>query len=262
MEVYRGGMRIDDFPGEEARTVSTAETSFQLLEALRASEGAGVTELADELSLTKSTVHKHLTTLRKLGYVVKEGTTYRLGVSLLGFGIAARDQLPFYELAKEPLADLAETAGQLATLVVAEHGYAVQAYRVGSVDAKEVPVQVGDRLPLHTTASGKAILAFTPTEARDRILAQRDVEFSDGERETLARELQSVRDVRTAYDSGEYVDDWYCVARPITDTERNALGAITVSGPADQMEERLSELDIPTLTEYAVNIVQNRLLDR
>ncbi|WP_207593037.1 IclR family transcriptional regulator domain-containing protein [Halomontanus rarus] len=252
-------MKIDDFPEEGARSVTTVETNFRLLEALRKSEGAGVTELADELSLTKSTVHKHLTTLRKLGYIVKEGTTYRLGISLLGLGTAARSQLPFYETAKEPLEKLSDTTDEVATLVVPEHGYGVYAFREGPVDDRKTHRQAGARIPLHRTAGGKAILAYTPTEIRDRIFRHRDVKFDSEERDTLARELQNIRDTRTAYDRGEYIDDWYCVAVPITDADRNAVGAVTVSGPADRMEGKLSRNDIPNLIGHTANSIQNRL---
>lgn len=251
-------MTIDDFPSAGARSVTTVETSFRLLEALRESEGARVTELADELSLTKSTVHKHLTTLRKTGYVVKEGTTYRLGISFLGLGTAARSQVPLFEAARKPVEKLSETVGETVALVVPEQGYGVYAHEAGGDDGT-APFRAGDRMPLHRTAGGKTILAYTPVDVRDRIFRHHDVEFDDEERETLARELRSVRDTRTAYDRGEYVDGWHAVAGPVTNGDREAIGAVSVSGPADRMEAKLSERDIPNLVGHTANAIQTRL---
>lgn len=251
-------MNVEDLPDDGARTVAATETSFRLLEALKRLEGAGVTELATELSMTKSTVHKHLTTLRRLGYVVKEGATYRLAVGFLGLGVAARTRLQVYEPAREPLAKLAEATDEIASLVVPEHGRGVYVHQVVPSDAASCPIHEGERVPLHETASGKAILAYTPPEERERIF---DYHGPDPEEihDELSRELQRVRDSRTAYDRGGYVEDRYCIAAPITDANRNAIASIAISGPADRMAEKFSETDIPNFIGSTANSIQNHL---
>jgi len=56
-------------------------------------DGAGVTELANQLDVAKSTIHGHLTSMRAHGFVVKRGTEYRLGLGFFDYGQYVRGQL-------------------------------------------------------------------------------------------------------------------------------------------------------------------------
>jgi len=73
-------MARDDTPN--TASVGATERSFRIIEQL-GERGGGVSELAESLSISKSTVHNHLQTLRELGYVVQDGDEYRLGLQFL-----------------------------------------------------------------------------------------------------------------------------------------------------------------------------------
>jgi len=106
--------------------VKSIEAMFTIVEALKQLDGAGVTELADHLELPKSTIHNYLATLEQEEYVVKEGTTYRVGLRFLDLGAYARDQVEMFEVAKPELEHLASETGELANLLVEEeHGRVV-----------------------------------------------------------------------------------------------------------------------------------------
>ncbi|WP_246998244.1 IclR family transcriptional regulator [Halosolutus gelatinilyticus] len=246
-------------------TAKTTVTSFRLIEALKDRDGAGVTELADDLDLAKGTVHKHLNTLRRLDYVVKDGRSYRLSVSFLGLGTSARARLPIYEVAERPLEDLAAATGEVASLMVPEHGYGIYIGRESTGEQSDVDAKEGDRLPLHATAGGKAILSYTPPADREAIVEYRGLpkltENTITDRDALEDELQLTRDRRMAYDRGEHREDRHCIACPITDRDERAIAAVTVSGPATRMKEKDASTDFASIVGSTINSIQNALND-
>ena len=70
--------------GKQARyAVKSVETAFRIVDALKTLNGAGVSELAAHLDIPKSTVHNYLSTLVQEEFVVKEGSSYRVGIQFL-----------------------------------------------------------------------------------------------------------------------------------------------------------------------------------
>jgi len=108
--------------------VGATATTFRVVDALRASQPAGVTELADRLDLSKSAVHNHLATLEALDLAVNDDGTYRLGLRFLDYGTSVRDELPLVGTGRGAVDSLAAQSGATASLVVPEFGHAVYAY--------------------------------------------------------------------------------------------------------------------------------------
>jgi DNA-binding IclR family transcriptional regulator len=99
-----------------ANTVQATETSFRVLEALIDRDGAGVSDLAEELDLSRSGVHKHLTTLCELGYVRKDGDVYRVDDRFFGVATRVRAADPLFEVSHEPLVSLASAMNERVSL--------------------------------------------------------------------------------------------------------------------------------------------------
>src|SRR6056297_3296879 len=78
----REGVRMNTNGG--GRQVQATKTSLEVMETLRELDGARVTELAEALDLSPSTVHAHLSTLVSADYVVKSGDIYHLSLQFLG----------------------------------------------------------------------------------------------------------------------------------------------------------------------------------
>lgn len=256
-------MGVGDIPPEDVRTVRATETSFQIVRELKRRHEAGVTEIATELDLPKSTVHKHLTTLQSLNYVVKDDGLYRLSLSFLGLGLAARSHFQLADVARKPLQKLVDATGQTASLVLLEHEYCFHTIRVSPPSADPLPFHEGERLPVHATAGGKAILAYIPEGERQRILNRveltelTDNTITDGE--TLSEEIRDVYDRRQAYDRGEYIEGLHCIAAPITDKNQRAVGAITATIPTSEMSRQSINSDIGTFLGSTVHSIETHL---
>lgn len=246
----------------DRKFAKTSVTTFRIVEALRDDECARVSDLARELDLAKGTVHKHLTTLKRVNYVVQEGEEYRLSLRFIGLGTSVRSKLPMYDIAYDPVEKLASATGEVASLMVPEHGTGVYALRISDEGRPDVDIREGESVPLTATAGGKAILSYMPAERRDRLIethglpAMTDNTITDPDE--LRTQLRRIRDHRRALDKGEYRADQYCVAAPITDYEGTALAAVTISGPSDRMSEKLATADFSSLVGSTADSIQSR----
>lgn len=143
-------------------------------------------------------------TLERDGYVIKEEETYRLGLRLLDLGGFARRYHRIYEIAKEEVASLAEETGEMANLVVEEKGKGVYLHRAHGLEAVRTDSYIGQRVHLHNTALGKAILAHLPETRVDEIIERHGMPSSTPstitERDALFEELETVREEGVAFD--------------------------------------------------------------
>lgn len=241
-------------------TVGATETTLRILETLKELDGAGVTELSTRLGIPKSTVHSHLTTLWQNEYVVKNGDEYRVGLQFLEFGEYIRSRMRIYDIARPEVEHLANQTGELANLLVEEHGQGVYLCRERGKQAVELDTYAGMRVNLHCTALGKAILAYLPEAEVDTIVERhglpKHTETTLTRPEELKRELAEIRERGYAYDNGERLAGLRCVAAPITSQDGCVLGAISVSGPSSRMKGEKFEQEVPELLLSAANVIE------
>lgn len=246
------------------RAIETTETAFEVVEAVRSLDGVRVTELAAELDMVKSTVHRHLTTLHELGYLVKKGEQYYVSLKFVPLGEAARTRKRSYSKLRPKVAALAEQTNESAQFLVPEHGRAVYVHRETGRNAIDTPnSSIGDPIPLHASAAGKAIFACYPPETVDEIADRTGLEpLTDNtitDREALREELAEIRSEGYSVNDEEAIEGVYAVGVPIKRTDGTPLGALSISGPAhrlrsDQSERELADTLLETANELELNI--------
>ncbi|WP_436925181.1 IclR family transcriptional regulator [Halosimplex amylolyticum] len=248
--------------GDDGKTVKTAITSFAVLEAIRELDGAGPTAIADHLGRSKSGVYKHVRTLADRGYLVEDGGEYRLGLGMWTLGAGARSEYPV-EAGRRTVDSLVASVGHTASLVAYENGIASPVYRElpnGDVDA---PGSLGESLPLHATAAGKAVLAHLPDAERRTVLDEQQLTEHTTETITdavsLTEELTSVREQRTATELEEYREGIHSVASPVLNEHGVPIGAVSVTGAAEDLSETRLEAKISGLVVSASRSVENSL---
>jgi DNA-binding IclR family transcriptional regulator len=223
----------------DSRGIGSDETLFAIVERLRETGGAGVTALAYDLGLAKSTLHGHLATMREHGFVARRDGRYRLGLEFFGYGqyVCARREV--YDAALPALDDLASETDETTWLMVHEGG------RVMVVDGRstgpEISVDslVGTWANMHANSGGKAILAHFGEEAVDRVVerhglpAMTDATITD--RERIEEELATVRERGFALNMGEDLRGIHAVAVPLVSGDE-VQGALAVAGPAYRVD--------------------------
>jgi DNA-binding IclR family transcriptional regulator len=248
----------DTSPG--GRTVKGVETACRVLEALRDLDGAGVTEVADELGVSKATAHGHLSTLYKHEFVARDGDDYRVSLRFVDFGEYAKNRVEIHEVATQEVDKLAERTGEVAQYMVEEHGRGVYLHKARGEDAVQTASYTGNRKHLHCTALGKAILAHLPEE-RVRAIADRHglpaitpstvTDVGD-----LLSELDTIRERGVSFDDEEVLQGLRCVAAPITSQTGDLYGAISVSGPVSRIKGDRFREELPELVSGAANVIE------
>ncbi|WP_416841799.1 IclR family transcriptional regulator [Haloferax sp. DFSO52] len=241
-------------------TIGALATSIRILESLKAKGSAGVTELSKELDLPKSTVYSHLRTLLEHEYVVRKGDDYCIGLKFLDYGEHGRTRMRLFEVAKPEVEALAEETGELANLLVEEHGEGVYLYRSKGEQAVNLDTHAGMRVNMHCTSLGKAVLAYLPEERVDEIIEHRGLPARTPNtvtsREELEEELATIRDQGFAYDNEERLSGLRCVSAPIKNADGIAIGAVSVAGPTSRMKGEAFESEIPERVQSAANVIE------
>lgn len=247
--------------GSNSQSVKSDATLFAIVETIKDRERAGVTEIARELDLAKSTVHKHLTALERRGYVVNEDGIYRAGLQFFSDGIDVRNQYDVFHAAKDRIDMLAEETAEAVWLVVHENDRVMFLY--GSVNNNTFNSHsvVGQWKHLHSTSGGKAILAHLPDDTV-RELVERDLpshtENTITDREELEAALEEIRETGIAWNKREDFTGVHAMAAPII-LEGRPIGALTIAGAASRLTEEYCATQLRDPLLEAVNDVELRL---
>ena len=247
----------------ENRTLTRAVAILRTIKADRSSRGLRLTEIAQKCGLEKSTVHRLLATLAAEGLVDQdpESDRYRLGLTLLELGMAVHQRLDIRSEALPVLRELSERADDTVHLGVPREAHVVYLEKVESRHAVQMRSRVGERMPLHSTGIGKAILAFAREEDVTTVLEagleQRTMNtITDADE--LRRELERIRVRGFSIDMEENEEGVRCVAAPVFDHRLNVAGAISVAGPAFRFSE-VRIRDLGTEVATAAQEVSRRL---
>jgi DNA-binding IclR family transcriptional regulator len=241
-------------------SVQSTVNTFAVVEALRELDGAGVSELSAHLDIPKSTVHNYLSTLEQEEYVINNDGVYRVGIRFLELGAYARNYQNIYDIAKPEIERLADETGELANLLIEEHGRGTYLQRVKGENAVQVEAHVGTRVALHSTALGKAILAFMPREQAEEIIDRCGLEQVTENTVTspgrLFDELDRIRENRYALDDEERLRGLRCVAAPILSNDDRVLGSVSVSGPSNRIRGDRFHEELPKKVLEIVNVIE------
>lgn len=251
-------MNDDDGPA----TVKSDETLFSIVEQLRELDGAGVTELARELNLAKSAVHKHLQTMVEHGYVVKQDNEYHIGFQFLNLGEYARNRYDVYHAAKSQVDDLTQETGEMTWLIIEENGLGMYLYGGRGQTGINVESILASWTHLHNNSGGKAILANLPTERVHEIIDQHglpeETPNTITDRDALLDELERTRERGYAINHGEDLKGISAVGAPII-FEGEVRGALSIAGAArrliqDDREQELADRLLAAADDVEVNL--------
>ncbi|MFB6251963.1 MAG: IclR family transcriptional regulator [Halobellus sp.] len=237
---------------ESGRILQSSSMTLEIVDAVVELEGARVSQIADQLDISESAASNHLHTLRRSGYLTKEGDIYQPSLKLAKLGEHAKTRDPAYRHAIEIANELDERTNFETSFTVEENG--LGRYLRPEVDATTAVdnyFTVGERMYLHTTAAGKAILA-NYSEARVDVIIDRwglpeQTEQTITSREQLQSELEDVRNRGYALNRGEDQEGVYAIGQAAKKQSGAVLGAISIAGPTyrtkqGRFEERFTDI--------------------
>lgn len=231
-------------------TIATVERAVDLLLHIAASPGPdfGITELAEDLSMSKAAVHRVLASLKGRGLIEVDERTrrYSLGVGALRLGLAYLDRIDVRRMGRPALEELSRRTNETATLSVLLGGHE-RIYVDQVTPEREVimSVTMGEPYPLHAGASGRAFLAFLAEDARERYMSDGSLQALTDEtltdREALSAVLDEVRSKGWALSTGERKAGASSVAAPVLSHDGFPVAVVSVCGPKERLLEHVDE---------------------
>lgn len=209
----------------------------------------GPAELAERLSLHKSTIHRLLRVLERHRFIRRNPNhgKYGLGMRLFELGSRAVAQLDLRERAEPFLRRLVGETGETAHVCVLEGTEMMSVANAEGPRTLRTPATVGRRTPVHCTSVGKALMAYLPERTIDELLAR--VRLTQYTRNTittraaLKADLQRIRERGYAVDNEEIEEGLRCVGAPIRNYTGRVVAAMSIAGPVFRVTpERLPAL--------------------
>jgi len=243
------------------RGIKSVGVTFDIIEHLDATGSAGVSEIADSVGVTKSTVHYHLRTMEDRDYVVQENDgRYRLGFKFLKYGRGIQRRERLYSVAKPDVDELIDEIGERAQVMIREKDRGVHIYRVASERAVKTDSDVGTHVHLHATAAGKAYLAELTDEEIESIVASEGLpQFTPQtitSREDLLDEIETVRELGHAFNMEENCEGLRAVGTAIRrEDSGEVLGAVSVSGPTTRFTGSYFEEELPARLREVAKVI-------
>jgi IclR family transcriptional regulator, KDG regulon repressor len=212
-------------------------------------EGLGVTEIANQMDINKSSVYRILSTLVQYGYIEqdKETERYKLGYKFLEISSKLLESIDLRKEAKPYLRELEKETNEVIHLVVYDQGEVIYIEKLEGTETLRMHSKVGKRAPMHCTAVGKAILAHLPLhtalEIIDRKGLPKHTDFTITDKNEFLKELEEVKQKGYALDLEENEYGIRCIAVPIFDYSGSVVAAVSISGPTIRMtDERIRTL--------------------
>lgn len=201
----------------------------------------GINELARELALTRSTTHRYVATLARLGFLEQDESTrkYRLGPRVLDLGFSMLGSLELREIAAPYLRRLTDMTGHTSNLAIRDDTDVILIDRIrgrpGRYHHLEFTLHVGSRLPCYCSATGKVLLAFLPRADLDRLLGHIELiprgPRTMTDRSALLAQLGQVCRTGVAVNDEELDTALRSIAAPVRARSGEVVGAVNLSIP-------------------------------
>jgi DNA-binding IclR family transcriptional regulator len=196
--------------------------------------GVSLAELQRRTGLPKGTLHRVVGDLVDVRLLDRTDHGYRLSVQVFQLGMRATVERGLLEVATPFMEDLYERTHETVNLGVLDGNRIVYVAKIGGHRQVTAPSRIGGRLPLHCTAIGKALLAFSPPELLVRVVEEgldRRTPRTITAPGLLRQQLDRVVENGVAFEYEESAVGLACVAAPVLDAQDRPVAAISVTGP-------------------------------
>jgi DNA-binding IclR family transcriptional regulator len=244
----------------ETYKLQALDRAFAILDLLGdSSTPMGLGEVAEGLSLHKSTAHRFLMVLERHRMVDRTASgKFRLGLRLFDYGNRAVEQYDLRDCAQRHLRKLVQEVDETAHLCVLENMHMVYIDKLEPERSVRMISRVGSSSPVHCTAVGKAILSEMPLEDAAEIVKRLRLEKFTKKtiitRDALMHEIARSKRRGYAVDDEEREDGVRCVAVAILDGDGSPVAAVSISGPAFRVTGRKVTLFVEKLMECVKGI--------
>jgi len=224
-----------------ANLVQSVERAIDILDCLAEyPKGCGIGELSKNLGLSKSTIHRIITTLKYKKYVTqnKDNDKYQLDIKVLTLSSSVTNSMDLINIARPYIHEFANKVDEVIHLCIPDDSFSNIIYvdKVSSENTSRtitMSSSIGKKAPIYCTASGKLLLSQYSDEKIRQLL--KDTEFIKYTENTITdinvfiEEIHTIRKNLHAIDNIEYDTGVICIAVPIFDRTNKIIAAISLS---------------------------------
>jgi IclR family transcriptional regulator, pca regulon regulatory protein len=250
---------------KEPRYSQSLERGLAILKAFTPERPVlGISEIADELGMTRSTIHRYVITLVALGFMEQTADRkYRLGLRVTDLGMSALNSTGLREHSRSYLEELRQRSGYTTSLAVLDGPEILYIDRATSFRRGQHKIDLnlrpGSRLPAYCTAMGKVLLAYIPEPEQREVFATIELAKQGPNtittKKALLSELDHVHEETIAVNDEELAAGLISVAAPIRNESWGVVAAINLAAHTDMISlaELVDEL-LPHLLSTADQI--------
>jgi len=245
--------------------IQSVERAFKLLYTIGHNEDqSNISQLARDVNLPRTTVVRLLDTLQAVGAVKTDQQTddYLLGDKL----IALLNSSPWVDqiaaITQPYLQDLALTTGETAYLGIPDGNSVYYVTQIDSQYTIQMKDWSGQYTPLHPTAVGKLILAYSPTETRNHFLAaplERYTDFTLTDPPQLQTDLATIQETGVSWSREEFEVGCINLGAPIFNQNQHLVAAVAIGMPKYRLENRQQEKRLAQLVSQAAQQISQHL---
>jgi IclR family acetate operon transcriptional repressor len=237
-------------------------TAFQVLEAVALTHPIGVSALARQLGIAKSTAHRNLKALESLGYLFTTGNPPQWLPTLRAFQVGSHaDRLAIRELAVPALRALVDETGESGYASLMEGRHVVVIEKVDGPRAVRAHVDLGYAGPAHISSAGLAMLAVSSPEVIDAFLSEpleRYTAASIVDPDELRAELQRTRRRGYGISAGYRREDIATIAVAVCDSTGRPVLGVSCSTPIHRFD-KAKETQLSSALRHAGDTVGRSL---
>lgn len=238
--------------------VQSIERALDVLELLAAHQGLTLSEVAEKVALSPSTVHRVLRTLEQRGVVECDPTaqSWHIGAATFRLGAAFMARTGLVERARPVLRRLMEHTGETTNLGVLNGRSVLIMCEVETHQTIRAIVPPGTLSSIHASAIGKVLLAYSTPKTFARLMADTQLQRFTANTliapEALQADMTRIRARGFAFDDEERTPGMRCIAAPVFDVAGEVVAGISVSGPS----HRIGQSHVKTLGAVVVAAAQ------
>lgn len=236
-------MKINRNSENGRKSIQSVERALAILKYIGKSENkAGLTNISTGVGLSHSTTHNLLRTLKHSGFVIQPKPTgkYSLGLEILELARSIEQSFSLRTLARESLVELSDKYNETTHLSILSDGEVVYVDKVECSQSIRLMSYIGKHNPAHATGVGKVLLSCLDEASLDKIIEEKGLPQRTKATITNAKRLKSaLKLIKTqgyALDDGEYEEGVWCAAAPIKDLRGVIIAAMSISFPANRIE--------------------------
>jgi len=238
--------------------IQSVERAVHILKCFEDSRELRIMDLSRMLGLHKSTISGLVNTLCHLNFLDKDESTskYRLGTEL--FRLGAMVDISLRNIVTPYLKEIVEKCQETANLLIPDGSNVLYVEKIESPHSMRICTEIGRSLPMHCTASGKAILAAMDSNEADELIDRMEFSrYTDKtilSKEELKAHLGKVRQMGFAIDNEEFEVGLICLGTAIRGQNGHPVGAMSVSGPIMRMDHETCNEITDMLLEYSSRV--------